>query len=149
MKLDQIVKIRLESFGLAPEDKMDITPNPCWEGYEPIGLKEDGSPNCVPIKAEKMETKVNLADYPWEVCIADQIKQYGDEEIAKRVCGAIKALYAERQEMGNIVKDGFPIPSPEGGEDEQAYVSRCIGELYNEYGQEQAAAICYAKWREK
>jgi ribosomal protein L37AE/L43A len=24
----------------------------CWEGYEPIGLKDDGSPNCVPIKEE-------------------------------------------------------------------------------------------------
>jgi len=22
----------------------------CWEGYEAIGLKDDGSPNCVPIK---------------------------------------------------------------------------------------------------
>jgi hypothetical protein len=22
----------------------------CWEGYEAIGLKPDGSPNCVPIK---------------------------------------------------------------------------------------------------
>lgn len=32
--------------------EMDIEPNPCWEGYEPIGLKEDGSPNCVPIKAK-------------------------------------------------------------------------------------------------
>jgi hypothetical protein len=29
---------------------MEIEPNPCWEGYEPIGLKPDGSPNCVPIK---------------------------------------------------------------------------------------------------
>jgi hypothetical protein len=27
-----------------------IEPNPCWEGYEAIGLKPDGSPNCVPIK---------------------------------------------------------------------------------------------------
>jgi len=26
--------------------------NPCWEGYEAYGLKEDGTPNCVPIKAE-------------------------------------------------------------------------------------------------
>jgi hypothetical protein len=33
------------------KEKMDITPNPCLEGYEPIGLKPDGSPNCVPIKA--------------------------------------------------------------------------------------------------
>jgi hypothetical protein len=29
---------------------LDIEPNPCWEGYEPIGLKPDGSPNCVPIE---------------------------------------------------------------------------------------------------
>ena len=27
----------------------------CWEGYEPIGLKDDGSPNCVPIKEEMNE----------------------------------------------------------------------------------------------
>jgi hypothetical protein len=27
-----------------------IEPNPCWDGYEAIGLKPDGSPNCVPIK---------------------------------------------------------------------------------------------------
>ena len=32
-----------------------------------------------------------LADYPWDECIADQIKQYGDEETAKAVCGKIKA----------------------------------------------------------
>ena len=24
----------------------------CWEGYEPIGLKDDGSPNCVPVNEE-------------------------------------------------------------------------------------------------
>jgi hypothetical protein len=32
-----------------------------------------------------------LADYPWDECIADQIKQYGNEETAKAVCGKIKA----------------------------------------------------------
>lgn len=85
-----------------PCKKMEIEPNPCWEGYEPIGLKEDGSPNCVPIKEEQSK-----------------------------------------------VKEGFPIPSVEGGEDEQTYVSRCISKIIDEYGQEQAAAICYAKWREK
>jgi len=26
-----------------------ITPNPCWDGYEAIGLKPNGDPNCVPI----------------------------------------------------------------------------------------------------
>jgi len=42
------------------KQKLDITPNPCWEGYEPIGLNDDGSPRCVPIK-ENMES---VSDYP-------------------------------------------------------------------------------------
>ena len=29
--------------------------------------------------------------YPWDECIADQMKQYGDKETAEKVCGAIKA----------------------------------------------------------
>jgi hypothetical protein len=82
------------------EDKMEIEPNPCWSGYEPIGLKDDGSPNCVPIKAKK-------------------------------------------------VKEGFPIPSPSGDEDEQSYISRCMKEIGGEYEQEQGLAICYSKWKEK
>ncbi len=36
--------------GPIKDAKLDIEPNPCWDGYEPIGLKPDGSPNCVPIK---------------------------------------------------------------------------------------------------
>lgn len=74
--------------------------NPCWEGYEPIGLKEDGSPNCVPVEAKK-------------------------------------------------VKQGFPVPSPSGDEDENAFISRCMSEIGGEYDQEQALAICYSKWSEK
>lgn len=31
-------------------ERLDIEPNPCWEGYEPYGLKPDGSPNCIPVK---------------------------------------------------------------------------------------------------
>lgn len=31
-----------------------------------------------------------LADYPWEQCIADQMKQYNDMNIAQKVCGSIK-----------------------------------------------------------
>jgi Putative phage serine protease XkdF len=43
--------------------KMDIEPNPCWEGYEPIGLKDDGSPNCVPIKMVE-DFAESIKDYP-------------------------------------------------------------------------------------
>jgi hypothetical protein len=42
----------------------------------------------------------------------------------------------------------MPIPNPQSGESQDEFVSRCIGELYNEYGQEQAAGICYTKYRE-
>lgn len=33
----------------------------------------------------------SFADYPWDKCVADQIKAYGSKDIAERVCGAIKA----------------------------------------------------------
>lgn len=49
----------VKNLGLSKE-KLDITPNPCWDGYEPIGLNDDGSPRCVPIK-EEMES---VSDYP-------------------------------------------------------------------------------------
>lgn len=41
----------------------------------------------------------------------------------------------------------MPIPKPNSGESEQEYVSRCIGEIYDEYGQEQGSAICYNTYR--
>ena len=37
----------------------------------------------------------------------------------------------------------MPIPKQEQGERDEAFVSRCIGELVGEYEQDQAAAICY------
>ena len=41
----------------------------------------------------------------------------------------------------------MPIPKPTPKETEQEFVSRCIGEIYDEYGQEQSAAICYNTYR--
>jgi len=46
------------------EEKLDIEPNPCWDGYEPIGLKDDGSPNCVPIKMTQDDFAESISDYP-------------------------------------------------------------------------------------
>ena len=106
MKLEELYRIRLELNGAKiakPDEKKFIEPNPCWEGYEAIGLKDDGTPNCVPI----------------------------------------------REEQSKVKKEGFPVPSPSGDEDEQKFVSRCISEIIDEYGQEQASAICYSKWGEK
>jgi len=41
----------------------------------------------------------------------------------------------------------MPIPQPTAGQSEQEYVSECIREIIDEYGQEQAAAICYDTYR--
>jgi|688.fasta_scaffold752477_2 hypothetical protein len=47
------------------------------------------------------------------------------------------------------VKEGFPIPSP-SGEDEQEYIGKCISAIKDEYPEEgQAYAICKGKWDEK
>lgn len=88
-KLQRLMDIRFEK-----KEKM-IEPNPCWEGYEAIGFKPDGSPNCVPIKE-------------------------------------------------NQSKQEFVIPTPEGGEAEDTYISRCMSAIAGEYDtQEQALAVCY------
>lgn len=96
----------------------------------------------VELTKQKFETsKIDLADYPWDQCIADQTEKYGDEETAKKVCGAIKAMYGSKEE--------FIIPSPEKGEAEDKYIARCIMAISAEYDQEgQAYAVCKGKWDE-
>lgn len=107
MKLEELYRIRLELNGAKIEkpSKMqdDGLEGACWEGYEPIGMKEkDGKmvPNCVPVEAKK-------------------------------------------------VRQGFPIPSPSGDEDEGAFIGRCMKEIGGEYDQDQALAICYQKYKDK
>jgi len=46
-------------------------------------------------------------------------------------------------------KQKFVIPSPESGEDEQTYISRCISSIVDEYGPEQSSGICYSQWENK
>lgn len=41
--------------------------------------------------AEEKPVEAELAKYPWDECMADQMARYNDEEIAAKVCGAIKA----------------------------------------------------------
>lgn len=41
--------------GCMEREEMEIEPNPCWDGYEPYGLKDDGSPNCIPVQNSKQD----------------------------------------------------------------------------------------------
>lgn len=43
----------------------------------------------------------------------------------------------------------MPIPTPKDGQSEQEYVSECISAIYDEYGEEQSAAICYNTYRKE
>jgi hypothetical protein len=43
----------------------------------------------------------------------------------------------------------MPIPSVKSGQSEAEYVSECISAIYDEYGQEQSAAICYNTYRKE
>jgi len=47
------------------------------------------------IERDIKESGVNLADYPWDQCIADATERYGDEETANKVCGYIKSKYGK------------------------------------------------------
>jgi hypothetical protein len=43
----------------------------CWEGYEAYGLKDDGSPNCVPVKLQVESPNLDVFGYPtkhFEIC---------------------------------------------------------------------------------
>lgn len=42
----------------------------------------------------------------------------------------------------------MPIPQPKGGESQDQFVSRCISQIYDEYGQEQSAAICINQYNQ-
>lgn len=49
----------------------------------------------------------------------------------------------------NPKKNEFIIPTPESGEEEDKYISRCIAAIIDEYGQEKASGICYSQWENK
>lgn len=76
--------------------------SPAPDGEHQVVLKDtSGNENKIRIQTkdgvitqrenvEEMK-KYKMEKYPWEECISDQMKQYGNEEIAAKVCGAIKA----------------------------------------------------------
>lgn len=99
--------------------------------------------NIIRLKLNNFEIKVpkkmaDLEEACWPGYEAIGTKELDGKTVPN--CVPIKA---------SIVKDGFPIPSPESGEDQDKYISRCISKIIDEYGQEQAAAICYSQWEQK
>jgi len=93
-------------------------------------------------KSNKDISANDFADYPWDTCVADQIKAYGSKSIAEKVCGKIKSE--------NSSKEQFTIPHPSAGESQNEFISRCMSSLSDEdKPQDQLLAICYAQWEKK
>ena len=47
------MKNKMDLYNLIPEEYITEDENPCWKGYEMIGMKDKGGrkvPNCVPKK---------------------------------------------------------------------------------------------------
>jgi len=92
-KFNQLIKLRKELLAShMPKKVMDIEPNPCWNGYEPIGLKDDGSPNCVPVKNSKQSFVIPSPSSGEDEqtyisrCISDIAAEYDAEGQAYAVC---------------------------------------------------------------
>ena len=80
----------------------DGSEKPAPDGEHQVVLKDtSGNENKIRIQTkdgvitqrENVEEmrKYKMKKYPWDECISDQMEKYGDEETAKKICGAIKA----------------------------------------------------------
>lgn len=83
---------------VAPDGSETPAPN----GEHQVVLKdESGNENKIRIQTEdgvivqrenvEQMKKYKMEKYPWDECLKDNTERYGSEEIAKKVCGAIKA----------------------------------------------------------
>jgi hypothetical protein len=89
----------------------------------------------IKVNETKMEEGLEGACYPGYEAIGTKI---GDNGREVPNCVPIKTS-----------KEKFVIPTPDGGEEEQTYISRCISDISAEYDAEgQAYAVCKAKWDE-
>ena len=113
-------------------DEFAIEPNPCWKGYEPIGLKDDGSPNCVPIEASKEDFKyVGLIDDSPVFSTKEEAIEYG------RDMKGCESYHVHTDEEGNEVYMPCELhPEPV---EEQAFG-------VEEYSDEEKEAIKYLYW---
>ena len=78
----------------------------------------------------KKSEPTEMAEYPWEDCLADQMERYGDEETAKKVCGAIKAgmkkSFAEGDSLEGSCWEGYEPIGLKPSEDGSRLVPNCV-----------------------
>ena len=101
----------------------EINSNPCWKGYEPIGMKQKNGksvPNCV--KSEEVESTiesaneiVELISYIKECCDSIEESDYHGKHVTlnKPMRGDVKKfkVYVKNPTTGNIKKVNFGDPN--------------------------------------
>jgi hypothetical protein len=150
-RFEQIVRLRFAGIEAEPKpegkEPIDLADYP-WEECvkdqtERYGDEETAMKICGWIKANYQtnfaETEDGLENACWPGYVAIGTKELDGKIVPNCV----------PEEKMKVVKEGFPIPSPESGEEEDKYISRCISSIIDEYGQEQGYAICKSKWDEK
>ena len=103
----------MDLYNLIPEEYITEDENPCWKGYEMIGMKEkDGKqvPNCVPISEEY--DVVNYEDYqsfiPYLKELNEAEYQGRDVKLGKPMQGDTKKFKVYvKNPKGNVVKVNF------------------------------------------
>lgn len=63
---------------------------------------------------EAMSGEEAKEKYPWDDCIADQMKQYGDKATAEKVCGKIKAQSQGKSAAEEMLRKAFVPDSVNG-----------------------------------
>jgi hypothetical protein len=141
----KIQKIKLELSGTKPiVHNMEAYP---WEQCiadqtEKYGDEETAAKVCGAIKAN-MKTSFaegdSLDGACWPGYEAIGMKDKDGRMVPN--CVPIKEQQQSKQE--------FVIPDPQADEDQNTYVSRCIGDINAEYPGDQGIAICEGKWRDR
>ena len=100
-------------YELLPEEYINEDKNPCWKGYEMVGMKEkDGKqvPNCVPISEEY--DVVNYEDYQSFIPYLKELNEAEydgrDVKLNKPMQGDVKKFKVYvKNPKGNVVKVNF------------------------------------------
>ena len=90
--------------------------------------------------------KTNMEEKEMENPCQSGYIAYGTKEKDGRT---VPNCVPDPEQMNKIVKEGFPIPSPEGNEDENTFIGRCVSSIIDEYEQPVALGICYSQWEKK
>jgi hypothetical protein len=156
MKLEKIIKLKLNNFNI--EAPSTVTQGEVTTNRKPINFADYPWDECIDDQLNRgydEESANNICGW-----IKANYQQMAEGDGLESACWpgyeAIGTKELDGRTVPNCVpikeeqsKQKFVIPTPEKDEEQDKYISRCISSIIDEYGQEQASAICYGQWDKK